>query len=87
MFYQSQSLKWLCNSWKSYGMYSNWKMLGKIVLCDNNFFITDTKKKKYFTEFNISFTMIIVFKQIYNMIILRQMTSDITQRHRKCGWR
>ena len=44
LFYQSLSWKWLCFSWKSNGMHSKWKSLEKIVLCDSNLVIIDTKK-------------------------------------------
>ena len=48
LFYQSLSWKWLCFSWKSNGMHSKWKSLEKIVLCDSNLVIIDTKKKSIF---------------------------------------
>ena len=48
LFYQSLSWKWLCFSWKSNGMHSKWKSLEKIVLCDSNLVIIDTKQKSIF---------------------------------------
>ena len=45
LFYQSLSWKWPCFSWKSNGMHSKWKSLEKIVLCDSNLVIIDTKEK------------------------------------------
>ena len=78
LFYQPLSWKWLCFSWKSEGMHSKWKSLEKIVLCDSNLVIIDTKKKKIFHRVLYSLTMHLVFEQICNIIILRKTSSDNT---------
>ena len=48
------------------GMHGKWKILGKIVLCDNNLFIMNTKRMLIFHGPLYSLTMILVFKHIYN---------------------
>ena len=58
------------------------KILEKIVLYNCNIFIIDIKIKLIFRRVLYSLTMILVFKQIYNIIFLRKTTSDGTQRQR-----
>ena len=68
------------------GTVIKWKILGKIILC-NNLVIINTKRILIFYRVKYSLTMILVFKQIFNTIIVGKMINFITQGHQKFGLR